>query len=177
MRSRSESVGRRGEHRPDTPGHWRGGGRRERRREAGGAAEAQRGAWAWVGPGGAGAHGRGGECRQEVGKRGLGDAVGRKRDRGKRRVRNLTQADIASHIPVTVFPAHSSDRWEMKANLAQLEAGFIQPFAGGTAMGGPERNGTKFESGVESGAGQVQRLSLKRWHETFPKTFFRLSCI
>ena len=27
---------------------------------------------------------------------------------------------------MTVFPAHSSDRWEMKASLAQLGAGFIQ---------------------------------------------------
>ena len=49
---------------------------------------------------------------------------------------------------------------EKKASLAQLGAGFIQPFAGGTAMAGraakgsPERNG------------QAQRLSLKRWYET-----------
>ena len=48
----------------------------------------------------------------------------------------------------------------MTASLAQLGAGFIQPFAGGTAMAGraakgsPERNG------------QAQRLSLKRWYET-----------
>ena len=34
---RSRSVGRKGGNRPDTPGHWRGRGCRERRREAGGA--------------------------------------------------------------------------------------------------------------------------------------------
>ena len=59
---------------------------------------------------------------------------------------------------MTVFPAHSSDRWEMTASLAQLGAGFIQPFAGGTAMAGRAAKGER--------NGQAQRLSLKRWYET-----------
>ena len=59
---------------------------------------------------------------------------------------------------MTVFPAHSSDRWGKEASLAQLGAGFIQPFAGGTAMAGRAAKGER--------NGQAQRLSLKRWYET-----------
>ena len=58
---------------------------------------------------------------------------------------------ISSHIPVTVFPAHSSDRWKRKASLAQLGAGFIQPFAGGTAMAGRAAKGSPNETGKPSG--------------------------
>ena len=43
--------------------------------------------------------------------------------------------------PGDCHPAHSSDRWEMKASLAQQGAGFIQPFAGGTAMAGQAAKG------------------------------------
>jgi len=45
-----------------------------------------------------------------------------------------------------------------EASLAQLGAGFIQPFAGGTAMAGRAAKGER--------NGQAQRLSLKRWYET-----------
>ena len=48
--------------------------------------------------------------------------------------------------PVTVFPAHSSDRWGKEASLAQLGAGFIQPFAGGTAMAGRAAKGSPIGS-------------------------------
>jgi len=48
-----------------------------------------------------------------------------------------------------------------KASLAQLGAGFIQPFAGGTAMAGRAAKGER--------NGQAQRLSLKRWYETVTK--------
>jgi len=51
---------------------------------------------------------------------------------------------------VTVFPAHSSDRWEIKARLAQLGAGFIQPLAGGTGMAGRAAKG-KSHTGKPSG--------------------------
>ena len=59
---------------------------------------------------------------------------------------------ISSHIPVTVFPAHSSDRWKRKASLAQLGAGFIQPFAGGTAMAGRAAKGSPLRGpGADAG--------------------------
>ena len=50
---------------------------------------------------------------------------------------------------------------EKKASLAQLGAGFIQPFAGGTAMAGRAAKGSP-----PGRNGQAQRLSLKRWYET-----------
>ena len=46
---------------------------------------------------------------------------------------------ISSHIPVTVFPAHSSDRWKRRQAL---------------------------HSSAQERNGQAQRLSLKRWYET-----------
>ena len=53
---------------------------------------------------------------------------------------------------MTVFPAHSSDRWGKEASLAQLGAGFIQPFAGGTAMAGRAAKGSpENETGKPSG--------------------------
>ena len=68
---RSRSVGRKGGNRPDTPGHWRGRGCRERRREAGGA---DGGTEEGVGGGGPGGRAGGARTRKEsaVGKVGMG---------------------------------------------------------------------------------------------------------
>ena len=53
---------------------------------------------------------------------------------------------------MTVFPAHSSDRWGKEASLAQLGAGFIQPFAGGTAMAGRAAKGSPLRGpGADAG--------------------------
>ena len=65
---RSRSVGRKGGNRPDTPGHWRGRGCRERRREAGGADGGTEEGVGGGGPGGrAGGSGREGERRRKGG--------------------------------------------------------------------------------------------------------------
>ena len=64
---------------------------------------------------------------------------------------NHNLAHIESR-PVTVFPAHSSDRWGKEASLAQLGAGFIQPFAGGTAMAGRAAKGSPLRGpGADAG--------------------------
>ena len=69
-----------------------------------------------------------------------------------RRAAYVPQLAHIESRPVTVFPAHSSDRWGKEASLAQLGAGFIQPFAGGTAMAGRAAKGSPLRGpGADAG--------------------------
>ena len=52
-------------------------------------------------------------------------------------------------------------RWEMTASLAQLGAGFIQPFAGGTAMAGRAAKGKSPCAGQEPMQDTTQQESLR----------------
>ena len=68
---------------------------------------------------------------------------------------------ISSHIPVTVFPAHSSDRWKRRQALHSSAQASSSPLRAGRPWpAGPPREARGERNG------QAQRLSLKRWYET-----------